>query len=288
MTRESDPSRRRSRTVFKQVSLVLLALASQVAIADTIVLTTSADNTIIEEPTGLYSMGAAQYFFAGRVGANGGGTLRRGAIKFNFSAIPAGSTITSVDLRMTCTAAGTTTPYSIGLRRFTASWGEGPSQAFGGGGTIAQNPDCTWLHRFYPSTSWATPGGSFSSTVSVSRSVAGMGTYIWASNPQFVADVQSMVSNPAGNFGWCIVGNETVMQSVKRFDSRESIATARPQLTVTYTPSAVHDLNGDGKVSAPDLALLLSAWGTAGPGDFNNDGTVGATDLGIILANWNP
>lgn len=278
----------RSRLVIKPLTLAIAVLASQAALADTIVLTTSADNTIIEEPTGLYSMGAAQYFFAGRVGVNGGGTLRRGAIKFNFNAIPAGSTVTSVELRMTCTAAGTTAAQTISLRRFTASWGEGPSQAFGGGGTLAQAPDCTWLHRFYPNTSWATPGGSFSSTVTVSRSVTSMGTYIWPSNAQFVADVQSMVSNPGANFGWCVVGNETTMQSVKRFDSRESIATARPQLTVTYTPSAVHDLNGDGRVNAADLALLLSAWGTAGPGDFNNDGTVGATDLGIILAMWNP
>ena len=262
-----------------------VCLAS-VASGDTMVLTTSADNTIIEDAAGAYSSGASTYFFVGRVGVNGGGTLRRGAIKFNFSAIPAGSTITSVELRLTCTAAGNSSSQTIQLRRFLASWGEGPSQAFGGGGTIAQAPDATWLYRFFPTTMWTTPGGQFSSTVSASRVVSTLGVYTWTSTPQLVADVQAMVSNPAGNFGWCMIGNEVTQQSVKRFDSRESIATARPQLTVVYTPSAVHDLNGDGHVDGADLTILLAAWGTAGPGDFNNDGTVGPADVAMLLANW--
>ncbi|MEY4374222.1 MAG: hypothetical protein RL760_388 [Candidatus Eisenbacteria bacterium] len=268
--------------------IAVLASVATVVHADTLVFTPSADNTIIEDPAGVYSCGMAQYFFAGRVGVNGGSTLRRGALKFNLAAIPAGSTVTSVSLRMSCTAAGTTSPQTIMLKRMLASWGEGPSQAFGGGGTIAQAPDCTWLHRFFPNTSWSTPGGDFSSTVSVSRSVSTMGTYTWTSTPQFVADVQSMVRNPAGNFGWCVQGNEVTLQSVKRFDSREAAAATRPELTVVFTPSGLYDLNGDTKVNAADLAIMLAAWGTVGPGDFNGDGTVGATDLGMLLASWAP
>jgi hypothetical protein len=46
------------------------------------------------------------------------------------------------------------------------------------------------------------------------------------------------------------------------------------------------DLNGDGVVNALDVAALLGAWGTAGPGDLDGDGTVGASDLAIVLAGW--
>ena len=61
------------------------------AFADTVVLTSVDDNTIIEDPAGFWSAGAAQYFFAGKVGVNGGNTLRRGALRFDLSGIPAGS-----------------------------------------------------------------------------------------------------------------------------------------------------------------------------------------------------
>ncbi len=268
------------------LAAAIIALLAQPAFADTAVFTSVADNTIIEDPTGAFSSGLSTYFFAGRVGANGGNTLRRGALRFNLSSIPAGSTVTSVTLRMNCSAAGTTSSQTIMLKRFLASWGEGASQAFGGGGAASQNNDCTWLHRFYPGTPWSTPGGQFSSTVSASRAVTTTGAYTWASTAQFVADVQSMVNNPAGNFGWCVQGNEVTLQSVKRFDSRESAAATRPQLTVVYTPPSPYDLNGDGSVNAADLAIMLAAWGSTGPGDFNGDGSVGPADLSVLLGSW--
>jgi hypothetical protein len=276
----------RSPTVRNLLITSSLALAAHVAVADTAVFTSVADNTLIEDATGAFSSGASTYFFAGRVGVNGGSSLRRGALRFDLGSIPAGSTITSVTLRMNCSAAGTTTSQNIVLRRFLASWGEGASQAFGGGGAASQTNDCTWLHRFYPATSWSTPGGQFSSTISASRAVNVTGAYTWASTAQFVADVQSMVNNPAGNFGWCVLGNEVTLQSVKRFDSRESAVATRPQLTVVYTPPNPRDLNGDGGVNAADLAILLAAWGTVGPGDFNGDGSVGPSDLSILLGSW--
>jgi hypothetical protein len=269
------------------VSALALA-ASHAADADQKVLVSVADNTIIEDPTGAYSAGAAQYFFAGRVNVNGGGTLRRGALRFDLTSIPAGSTITSVSLRLYCSAAGNSTSQPISFKRFTASWGEGASVAFGGGGAAAESNDVTWLHRFYPGTAWATPGGQFVSTVSATRNVTGMGFYTWASTPGFVADVQGWVNAPATNFGWCVQGNEATLQSVKRFDSREAGAATRPQLTVVYTlpPSNPADLNNDNAVNAVDLALLLGAWGTAGPGDIDGNGTVNAADLAALLGAW--
>ena len=47
------------------------------------------------------------------------------------------------------------------------------------------------------------------------------------------------------------------------------------------------DLNNDGTVNAQDLAILLSAWGTANPtADLNGDGSVNAPDLARLLSAW--
>lgn len=45
------------------------------------------------------------------------------------------------------------------------------------------------------------------------------------------------------------------------------------------------DLDGDGVVSAPDLAVMLGAWGTAGA-DLDGDGSTNATDLAGLLGAW--
>lgn len=47
------------------------------------------------------------------------------------------------------------------------------------------------------------------------------------------------------------------------------------------------DLNHDGEVAAPDLAGLLSAWGTSAA-DLNGDGQTNAQDLAAMLSAWGP
>jgi hypothetical protein len=285
------PARTSGRSIASLALVGLLALSSGldgVAHADQVVLVPVADNTLIEDPNGAFSAGRASYFFAGRVGNNGGTTKRRGAIRFDLSSIPAGSTVTSVTLRLVCSAAGSTTSQTISLRRMNASWGEGASLAFGGGGAPSEPGDATWVHRFYPSTTWATAGGQFNATASASRAVAGTGTYTWSSTTQLVADVQGWVNNPATNFGWLVQGNETTLQSVKRFDSREAGAMMRPQLTVVYTPPVSNpaDLNNDSVVNSADLGILLSSWGGTGVADIDQSGTVDSADLGVLLSAW--
>ena len=54
----------------------------------------------------------------------------------------------------------------------------------------------------------------------------------------------------------------------------------------TPAPACPADLNGDGAVSAPDLAAMLSAWGGTGAGDLNGDGSIGAQDLAALLSAW--
>jgi Tol biopolymer transport system component len=55
---------------------------------------------------------------------------------------------------------------------------------------------------------------------------------------------------------------------------------------VTAPIGPPEDLNGDGLVGPDDLAVLLGAWGTVGPGDLNGNGSVEAGDLAILLGAW--
>ena len=48
-----------------------------------------------------------------------------------------------------------------------------------------------------------------------------------------VADVQSWLDNPANNFGWLVLGDESAVLTAKRFDTRESAIP--PVLTIQYT-----------------------------------------------------
>jgi polyhydroxybutyrate depolymerase len=53
-------------------------------------------------------------------------------------------------------------------------------------------------------------------------------------------------------------------------------------------PGEPGDLNGDGRVDAADLGLLLVAWGRCSgcPADLDGDGQVGGSDLGLMIALW--
>lgn len=48
------------------------------------------------------------------------------------------------------------------------------------------------------------------------------------------------------------------------------------------------DLDNDGLTDAPDLAILLGAWGDQGLTDFDANGTTDASDLAILLGAWGP
>ena len=198
------------------------------------VINPSKDNTLYEyDPAeGDHSNGAGFHFFAGE---NGMGELRRGVLAFDIAGtIPAGSTITAVSLtmNMSMTPAGAIT---VELHKLLADWGEGTSHApMGeGDGAPATPNDATWRHRFFDSVFWTTQGGDFSATVSASQSVGGVGQYTWSS-AQMIADVQSWLDNPASNFGWLVLGDETAIATAKRFDTRESASP--PMLTIQYIP----------------------------------------------------
>ena len=210
------------------IGLTCTGLAS----ANIINITPSKDNTLYEYDAaeGDHSNGAGFHFFAGE---NGMGELRRGVLAFDVAgSIPPGSTITAVSLsmNMSMTPAGAVT---VELHKLLADWGEGTSHApMGeGDGAPATPNDATWRHRFFDSVFWTTQGGDFSPTVSASQSVGGTGQYTWSS-AQMVADVQSWLDNPASNFGWLVLGDETGIATAKRFDTRESASP--PMLTIEF------------------------------------------------------
>ena len=57
-------------------------------------------------------------------------------------------------------------------------------------------------------------------------------------------------------------------------------------LDLPRPPACSADLNGDGVVSSPDVAFLLSAWGTSGPADLDGDGVVASPDVAFLLSAW--
>lgn len=203
-------------------------------IPTTVVLTPTKDNTLYESATGNLSNGAGAYFFAGKTA---GGNIRRGLVAFAVAdQVPTGATIVSatLQLRMSKTAGGAA---AITLHRALGDWGEGASNADlnEGSGVTATAGDATWLHTFYDTATWQTPGGDFVPTATATVAVSSITSYQWTS-PALVADVQQWLDNPNSNFGWLILGDESAARTAKRFDASENPTPAsRPQLTIIYT-----------------------------------------------------
>jgi hypothetical protein len=218
------------------VAATLGALGGGLASAGTVNINPSKDNTLYEyDPLdGDKSNALGFHFFAGETGMN---ELRRGVLAFDIANnIPPGAMITAASLSLNMSRAPTTNPYAMELHKLLADWGEGTSIASGeeGDGAPATPNDATWRHRFFDAIFWTTQGGDFSATVSASQMVGGVGQYTWSS-AQMVADVQGWLDNPASNFGWLMLGDESVFLTAKRFDTRESANP--PVLAITYVPS---------------------------------------------------
>jgi hypothetical protein len=216
---------------------LLLVLLAAPAFADTAQLTPSKDNTLYESATGAISNAMGPTMFAGRT-AQASNFRRRALVHFDVAAaVPPGSTITGVTLTLSMSQAGSATEFPVELHRALADWGEGTSNAgaSGGAGGAATVTDATWKHRFFNTVNWAALGGDFAPAASASQAVGLEGVYSW-SGGTIVADVQSWLDAPGGNFGWLLLGNETSLQSVKRFDTREAAVGARPLLMIEYVP----------------------------------------------------
>jgi hypothetical protein len=232
------------------LALALGILWSPCALAGLVTLEPAHDTSIYQND-GTRSNGGGGVIFTGN---NSAGSARRGLLSFDIVGnIPAGSTIDSVVLTLSVASFGGTggaggsdpTTYLTSLYRVSQAWGEGTagtgSGATGSGGgfaTPSNGTSATWTHAFYATQPW-TSGGDFLAAASASALVSGSidSAFTWGSTPAMVSDVQGWLDNPASNFGWILLGDESGTQTFRSFYSRESVnASLRPALTVRFTP----------------------------------------------------
>ncbi len=240
-------------SVFFLIICLIFSSTTLLLAQNQIVLTPVKDNTLYFHAQGALSNGKGQNFF---VGVTATGVIRRGLMAFDIAgAIPAGAIIQNATLTLNLSNSNTG-PQPITLHKVLADWGEGSSNATGaeGSGAPADPGDATWIHRFFDTVFWTTPGGDFTATSSASQTVGNPGVYTWGPSAQMTADVQSWLDNPSQNFGWLLMGNEEEAQTAKRFDTHEHpIVANRPALTITFLPTSVEDGN-DGLPSQFTLA----------------------------------
>jgi hypothetical protein len=269
------------------VAGLLVTLAGSAAAQTTVTLSPTKDNTLYQVPLGgqALSNGAGDYWFVGRTIQN---LIRRGAMAFDVSSIPAEATILEVTLTVHCSRSAIAGTEPMTMHRVLANWGEGTSNAGGneGTGVGATTNDATWFSRFHPNTAWANTGGTFVAAPSLSAPVGNVDFYDLQSQG-LVDDVQFWLDNPGSNFGWIFRGNETAPGTAKRFDTRENPdPNVRPVLSVTYTTGPICDsidFNNDNSFFDPqDVEAFLSvfsegpcvpATATCNDVDYNNDGS---------------
>ena len=178
--------------------------------------------------------GRGSVLFAGRTN-QANDSIRRAMLRFDVEgALPERALIEGVSLTLFMTPSNAD-PRTLRLYRVLADWGEGPSSSSGGAGAPAQPGDVTWLHTYWDTDLWVHAGGQFVGSDSSTLAVSASGFYTWESTIHMVADVRLWASAPQRNFGWVLIGDETVRQSVKSFASREnSDPVLRPALEITY------------------------------------------------------
>lgn len=139
--------------------------------------------------------------------------VRDGVVKFDISAIPAGSTITSATLTLVATSVGSASAIkNYGAHRILAAWDEG-------------------------AVTWNTPGSiagtHFASSPTDMVPVSGVGSYSW----DVTADVAAFADGSAANEGWRIIwdSNSNGTNRQVDFGTKENTTPSnRPVLSVTY------------------------------------------------------
>lgn len=237
--------------------------------------------------------GGHTHFAAGRDGAGG---VRRGLLRFDVAAIPTGSTVTAVELRLRVSdvpAFGAVNS-NFDLFRLEAAWGEGAK--VGNNGSAATAGEATWSARFVGTADWAASGGRSDAAESASASApvgSTEGQVVSWTGPGLVSDAQSWVDHPEGNFGWLLASQaETSARSARGFDARES-GVGAGVLIVSYTPEVVANVPPSVSITQPVNGSSFAAPATVTIiAEANDtDGTVtrveffdGATSLGELIA----
>lgn len=198
----------------------------------TVVVPADRDNTLYEQSSGGFSNGAGDSIFCGITAQ---GAARRAVVRFPVaSALPADAVVVAATLIGEVVFSTAPGPAPVGVHRLLRDWGEGSSQATGGGGgqgAPSAASDATWLHARYPSAPWTAPGGDFAPAPSAVVAMPAQGPFAL---PVAAADVQDWLAQPAANFGWLLKTDEaTLAGRARRIHSREA-PVGGPALHVAY------------------------------------------------------
>ena len=235
---------------------LLVAALPLTAQTTTVVVPCDLDNTLFEDATGSLSNGQGTSVFVGLPNVGG---KRRALLRFNVaSMVPPSARILSARLQINVVASSTAAPLAVTGHFVNRAWGEGASVATGGTGAPAHAGDATWLHTFYPSSFWTTPGGDFDATPSFTMTTPQTGVAIAPPSLLAARDAQAWLDAPASNFGWLLrMVDEVTLQTARRIDSRESTGT-RPSLSVTYAlPGAVGSWGTSCTFGGPPFTLTI-------------------------------
>jgi hypothetical protein len=223
------------------VSALLACLTSSQA--ETIAIAPAADTAIFSINPG-NNLGALANVPLGPINrdANGQGFFEQGRMLIRFDLagrLPAGAQVTGAALRLTVVKERSSgAALTVDAHRLMVPWGEGT----GGGsgiGTTARTGESSWTHRLSGQALWAQAGTGQSGDHATVRSgttvVDNAGSYLMASTPALVSDVQSWLADPANNHGWILLPRAPMAKgSAKRIATKES-ASGAPTLTLTYT-----------------------------------------------------
>lgn len=250
------------------------ALGAGAVTPETVDIAALRDVTLYEDAGGALANGAGTFFFAGQ---NEGDLTRRAIVAFDIAGnLPATSTILEATLTLNNSDAGDTAgAQTIDLLRAAKNWGEGTSNAGnpGADGTAATTNDATWIHTFFDTQTWDTPGGDLAGGVRASSTVGGVGAYEWGSSGM-VADVQTWLDTAAANFGWFLRGNEANSATVKRFNAvQHANEDKRPVLKVKYVfddgscaysvPAQSEEFDAAGATGSVDITTVVECTWTA-------------------------
>lgn len=258
----------------------------------TVSISTDKDTTLYESSTGSLANGGGDSIFCGVVGFNGGFGKRRALMHFDVAGqVPAGARILGVEFDIFSAQSTAFLPIPAYVHRVTQDWSEGAVIAPGAGGAGGQSAagETTWLHTDYPSANWTTPGGDFDPNPSFVFDLASIGPSTATVDSGMVADVQSWLDNPAGNFGWLMKTDEQFPQTARRLYARE-FGSAPPTLRITYLAPGQTGTYGTGwLVNGTPFQLDIFGTATGGatlPITYNNAPgpfSVGANFLSIGL-----
>ena len=228
------------------LSLFVCAVIGSQAIAATLVLQQGLNNYTGTQDTTIYdtdvnnSAGGFPYLYVGQSQNRGS---RRSLIRFDLSAIAAGSTVTSATLQFYIDPISRPTSITGSVHRLTRTWTEGnnliPDQNAGGAGAPAQPGDTTWNHVSFNTMLWNTAGGEFAAQPAATGVLGNADTFAFFSGQGLAADVQTWVETPSLNYGWIVRGDEAEIWTAKRLFSSESTDPRKPILYIEFTPPSL-------------------------------------------------